>query len=138
MPHLRCLPRDRGFTLIEVLIAFVIAAIAIGAFVRATTGAVVSTRTAGRTDEAVARAASRLAMLSATALGDLDQQGDEGDGFHWQVHVQAEGVATPARQFTGIPLGSVTLYRISVVISWSERGRNRTVRLESAQLGPVS
>ena len=132
------LSRDRGFTLIEVLIAFVIAALALGALVRATTGAIGATHIAGRTDEAVARAESHLAMLSGTMLADLDREGDEGDGFHWRIHIAADGAVAPARQFTGIPPGTVTLYRVSVVVSWSERGRSRAVELDSVRLGPVS
>ena len=130
--------RDRGFTLIEVLIAFVIAALAVGALVRATTGAVGATHTAVRTNEAVTRAMSHLAMLSGTVLTDLDREGDEGNGFHWRIHVAADGAVAPARQFSSIPPGLVTLYRIAVVVSWFEQGRRGTVELDSVRLGPVS
>lgn len=129
---------DRGFTLIEVLIAFLIAAMAVAALVRATTGAVMSSRVAGRYDEAVARAQSHLAALSASPLTDSDRQGDEGGGFHWRVRVAAAGAAHPARQFRAIPQGAVTLYRITVTLTWTEAGRSRAVQLDSARLGPVA
>jgi len=129
---------DRGFTLIEALIAFLIAAMAIMALVRATTGAVTSSRVAGRYDEAVARAQSHLAALSASPLADSDRQGDEGGGFHWRVRVAAAGTAQPARRFSAVPHTAITLYRITVTVSWTEADRSRAVQLDSARLGPVA
>jgi len=129
---------DHGFTLLEVLVAFLIAAMAVAALVRATTGAVTSSRVAGRYGEAVARAQSHLAALSASPLAESDRQGDEGGGFHWRVRVAAAGTAHAASQFRSIPQGAFTLYRVSVTVSWTEGGRSRAVQLDSAQLGPVA
>lgn len=129
---------DRGFTLIEVLIAFLIAAMAIGALVRSTTAAVTSTRVAGRYDEAVARAKSHLAALSASPLVESDRQGDEGDGFHWRVKVAAAATAHTARRSVLVSESVVTLYRVSVTVSWSEGGHGRAVQLDSSRLGPVA
>lgn len=129
---------DRGFTLIEVLIAFLIAAMAVSALIRTTTGAVTAARVAGRYDEAVARAQSHMAALSASPLVDSDRQGDEGGGFHWRVQVATAGAVHPARQFKAIPQGAITLYRITVTISWTEADRGRAVRLNSSRLGPVA
>ena len=129
---------ERGFTLIEVLIAFLIAALAVAALMHVTTGAVTSSRVAGRYDEAVARAQSHLAALSASPLADNDRQGDEGGGFHWRVQVAAAGIANPARQFSAVPQGAIILYRVTVTISWTEADRSRAVQLNSARLGPVA
>ena len=131
-------PAERGFTLIEVLVAFVIAAMAVAAVVHVSTAAVAASRAAGQYDEAVARAQSHLATYSALPLVAGDRQGDEADGFHWHVRIVAAETAQPASQFRSIPAGSITLYRISVTISWREGGRSRAVRLDSAQLGPVT
>ncbi len=131
-------PGDRGFTLIEVLIAFLIAAMAVAALVHTTTGAVTSSRVAGRYDEAVARAQSHLAALSASPLTDSDRQGDEGGGFHWRVRVAMAGTTHAASQFRAIPRSAITLYRITVTISWTEGERSRAVQLDSARLGPVA
>ena len=129
---------ERGFTLVEVIVAFLIAALALGVILRTTTGAVLASRAAGRTDEAVARAASHLASLTASPLADSDRQGDEGGGYHWHVRITNAGSIAPARNLAAIPSGNVTLYRISVIISWTEDGRRRTVQLDSARLGPVA
>ena len=129
---------ERGFTLVEALVAFVIAALAVAAVARATTGAVTASRAAGRYDEAVARAESHLASLAASPLIPGDRQGDEGHGYHWRVRVAADGVVHPGSRFAAMPPGAATLYRITVTISWPEGGRSRALRLDSARLGPLA
>ncbi len=128
---------ERGFTLIEVLIAFLIAAAAAGALVHAATGAVAASRAAGRYDEAVARAESHLASLAAAPFGEGDRQGDEGDVFHWHVQVAAAGTVQLTGGNSAMPAGMVTLYRIAVTLSWRDGGARRAVRLDGARLGPV-
>lgn len=129
---------DGGFTLIEVLIAFVIAAMAVVALAHGTTGAVTSSRVAGRYDEAVARAKSHLAALSASPLIDSDRQGDEQGGYHWHARVAPAGTVHAGSQFKAVQGKAITLYRITVTISWTEGGRTRAIRLDSARLGPVA
>ena len=120
------------------MVAFLIAALALGVILHTTTAAVLAARVAGQTDEAVARADSHLASLRAAPLIDSDRQGDDGGGYHWRLRVASAGSVAPARSLTAIPPGTVTLYRITVTISWTEDGRRRAVQLESAQLGPVA
>ncbi len=126
---------ERGFALIEVLVAFLIAAMAVAAVVRATTTAIVSSRAASRYDEAVARAESHLASLSAARLVDSDRQGDEGGGYHWRVRVAA--AAHAEGQLKAIPAGAVTLYHVTVTISWRDGDGGRAVQLDSARLSPI-
>jgi general secretion pathway protein I len=127
-----------GLTLLEVLVAFLIAAAAITAVVRTTTIATALTREAGRYDEAIARGRSHLATMSAMPLIDSDRQGEEGGGYHWHVRVAAEGSVHTGSKLATVPAGLVTLYRISVTISWSDNGRSRAVQLDSARLGPLT
>ncbi len=129
---------ERGFTLLEALVAFLIAAMAVAAVVRAATRAVAATRAASQYEEAVARAQSHLAVLSAVRLAESDRQGDEAGGFHWRVRIAAAAAGHVAGQFRFVPAGALTLYRLTVTISWREDGRSRAVRLDSARLGPVT
>ncbi len=128
---------DQGFTLFEVLVAFLIAAMAVATVVRVTTTAVAATRIAGRYDEAVSRAQSHLALATALPLIESDRQGDEADGFHWHVAVEAAAVAHPAPRYSANAAATLTLYRIIVVMSWREDGSSRAVQLSSARLGPL-
>jgi len=131
---------DDGFTLIEVLVAFVIAALALSVLTQAGLDGIRGATLAARTQEAVARAQSHLA-----AIGDApqpgDRQGDEGDGFHWHVRIaplaDASAASAPARNLT---VGSsappaaapphITLLAVSVEISWGG-GLHRAVELDS-------
>ncbi len=128
---------ERGFLLIEVLIASLIAAAAIMAIMHAAMAGLMSSRVAGRYDEAVARAKSHLAALSALPLVESDRQGDESAGYHWHVRVVSAGIVHPSHGLTAIPAGAITLYRISVSISWTESGHRRAMQLDSARLGLV-
>ena len=51
---------ERGFTLLEVLIAFVIAALALGVLFQGTAGSLGSVRVSGQYQEALSRARSHL------------------------------------------------------------------------------
>jgi general secretion pathway protein I len=110
--------------MVEVLVAFVIAAVALSFMAHAAVDGLRGAALAGRYQEALTRAQSHLA-----AIGDAptpsDRQGDEGDGFHW--HVRITPVATAAR----MDGGQARLLAVSVAISW---GGARSVELDSERL----
>ena len=84
--------RSQGFTLIEVLVAFVVAALALAVLYRGGIEGLVGTRSATRRDEAVARATSRLeALCHGARLAPGIQSGDDGSGFRWRTRVQVAG-----------------------------------------------
>jgi general secretion pathway protein I len=131
---------QQGFTLLEVLIALVIAALALGVLFQAGIGGVRSAQIAARYDEAVSRARSHLEMMThGGALAPGDWQGDDGGGFHWHVRVTSvaqtairpTAVATPG---TELP-AALALYAVSVRVSWSSDGTTREVRLDTQQIG---
>jgi general secretion pathway protein I len=127
---------DDGFTLLEVLVAFVIASLALAVLTGAALNGVVSTKLSNRYQEALARAQSHLA-----AVGPLpepsDRQGDEGDGFHWHVRIvqlASAPVAGPAPGGDlGHPSARTALYDVSVAISWGD-APGRSVRLDSERV----
>src|ERR1700712_3487121 len=119
---MRIEPADGGFTLIEVLVAFVIATVALAVMVHGAVDGLHGASLAGRYQEAVARARSHLA-----AVGDSpppsDRQGDEGNGFHWHVRIVP---ADRAARGTG----QMTLMAVSVAVSWD----GHVVELDSEHL----
>jgi general secretion pathway protein I len=116
---------EAGFTLLEVMAAFVIAALASLVLYQAGfTGAAQATA-AARYQEAVVRAQSRLASIGTlTALQPERLSGDDGGGFNWQLSITPE-------QSNGAGL---TLYSVRVTESFG----NRQVTLATKRLGPGS
>lgn len=116
---------EQGFTLLEVLVAFVIAALALGVLFHGSLGGLRTAQVAGRYEEAVTRAQSHLAALTAGSLTPGDRQGEDGNGFHWRVRVAPVALAAT---------GSSALYAVNVSISWMD-GSRRSVELDSERIG---
>ncbi len=138
--------RQRGFTLLEVLVAFIIAAIAIAALLQGAGGGLDNARVATHYEEALGRAQSRMALLSAN-LQPGDQQGDDGGGYLWRTSVQPIRSITrldppppaPAGQPAGQPRPEQTvLYALTVTIAWDMDGSRHQVTLASQRLGIVA
>ncbi len=135
---------ERGFTLLEVLVAFIIAALALAVLFQGAVSGLVAARTAGRYQEAVALARSHLATLAAGGnLIAREVSGDDGDGFHWSGRIAPAGSVLAHRSeddaSNGTPPLRATLFAISVTVSWKTDGSTREVRLETARLatGPA-
>ena len=112
--------QEAGFTLLEVMAAFVIAALATVVLLNAGLTGSAQNGVASRTQEAVARAQSRLASIGVlTPLQPEDLGGQDGGGFAWRLRI--------------VPLkrtGRLTLYGISL----TETFGNRAVTLTTARL----
>jgi general secretion pathway protein I len=128
-----------GFTLLEVLAALMIAGLALGILTQGAITGLAATARAGRYEEAMERARSHLAAVAnAGRLGPVDDAGDDGGGFRWQHRVA--GIATSASAVDTAraeqPAGpAITLYAVSVVITWVEDRRERGVALATQRLG---
>src|SRR5713226_7483329 len=80
----------RGFTLLEVVVALAIAALALVGLFRAGSGGVLAVDVAGRVDEAIERAQSHLAEFGrVAAITPVETAGDDGDGYRWRVRTRS-------------------------------------------------
>ena len=116
--------RERGFTLLEVLVAAAIAALALAVLFQGAAGGVRTARVADHVQEAVSRARSRLAVMEhgpAPLLGD--QSGDDGGGFRWRSHVTQVGAS-----------GGAVLYDLAIAVSWTADGGEREVTLHGRRV----
>jgi general secretion pathway protein I len=116
---------DAGFTLLEVLVAFIIAGLALAVLLHAGVESLRASSLSAKYQEALARAQSHLAAaVDASQPGD--RQGDEGDGFHWHVRT------VPLAHIT-TPSGPATLLAVSAALSWGA-APGRSVQLVTEQV----
>ena len=129
------LNRQSGFALLEVLIAFAIAAMALGLLFQAAGSSGDAARSAGYYEEAISRAKSHLAMLGRDApLTEGETGGEDGGPFRWRLKVTQTATAKPAVAAPPIAT-SLTLYDIEVDISWTVDRRKHDIVLHSQRLG---
>lgn len=135
--------RAAGFTLLEVLVALVIAALALGTLFSGAVSGLRSAKLSLDYAEAVARARSHLAVVGIGApMAAMTQQGDDGDGFDWRLAVRPLSTLTLAGQSgslaaAGKPPPRIALYAVSCVISWTKDGGTRQVELDTERIGPA-
>ena len=125
--------QDAGFTLLEVLVAFVIAALALGVLFQGSIGGLRSARISGQYQEALSRARSHLAAVGhGSRLVAGEQQGDDGRGFLWRVRTAPAGRVPMARgDAATVARGPVaTLFNVAVTVSWRDGEAVRAVRLD--------
>ena len=125
---------DRGFTLLEVIVALAIAALALVALFQAGSAGLMTVDEATRVEAAVDRAQSHLAEFAGTgAIGPGESRGDDGDGYHWRLvarPVASQPVGTPGQTET-----PAKLYDIDVTIWWGTGRHPRSVELETERIG---
>lgn len=135
---------QRGFALLEVLVAFAIAAAALAVLAQAGGTGLTSVKASGSYEEAVSRARSHLAAIGRdVSLGEGSYEGDDGGGFRWHIHVAPLATAVPpplpAGQPAAAPAGEppslpAVLYSVDVTISWRDGGGGREVTLRTARV----
>ncbi|HEX2939977.1 MAG TPA: hypothetical protein VHO91_02950, partial [Rhodopila sp.] len=127
-------------SLLEVMIALIVAALATTALLRAAGVSLRATTDAALYQQAIVRAKAHLdAATHGGPLHPGDWQGDDGGGFHWQLRV------TPAQVGAVRPFGTVgpraqtalkvVLYQVVTAISWRQDGQTRMVTLQTERIG---
>ena len=127
MARLRTAGED-GFTLLEVLVALVIALLAFAVIYRGAGEALRSDQIATRTLTALAHAQSRLTSLCrGGAIAAGTDGGDDGDGYQWATTITARGSQVPATMNDDQVIVSertapqrITLYDVVVEVTASD------------------
>ena len=127
----------RGFTLMEILVAFVVLAAAVGVLYRTFSAGLRNVDAVAGYSEAIAIAEAKITGLG---LEQPLQEGDEAGStedrrFNWKIAVQPY---TPPGSAPAQPGGFISphqLLRATVTVTWNERGdQKRTVELSTVRL----
>lgn len=125
-----CAPSRRGFTLVELVVAFLILTIGVVAILELVSQSALNARYAKDRTTAVTLAQQKLEELMAQPdLAAGEMEGDFGDAypqFRWRAQVKE--VSDTALSEMGIALRHIT-----VVVEWRDRGQIRSVQLETLQ-----
>ncbi len=116
-----------GFSLLEMVVAIAILALALGALYEAASSATRNVRTSERYAYAVELARSLLAENGQVPMDGVDASGKTDSGFAWRV------VATPRAAQAGDASGSrqLPLEDIEVGVAWFDGSKRREVVLNS-------
>jgi general secretion pathway protein I len=128
-------PREGGFTLLEVLVAFVIAAMALGVFYEGILTGLHSSQIAGSYEEAISLAKSHMAELNQRqGIQPLETEGPDGPVFHYRIRVtrlaQAQLQRSLLDQDNNKSARQAALYGLSVTETWTQDGHQRTLQLQ--------
>ncbi len=122
---------QQGFTLIEVLVAFMILTLSLSVLFRIYSGGLTNVEVAGDYAQAVLVAESQLAAVGRSEplfVGQTD--GESGDRFQWRRIIENY---TPWEDDTALTV-PVSGYRVSVEVIWTRNGRAQQIILNSLRV----
>jgi prepilin-type N-terminal cleavage/methylation domain-containing protein len=130
---------ERGFTLLEVMVAALIAAAMFAVLLQTGLTGIRTVRGAGAYETAMSLVRSHLAMLGSNPAEETaDLRGRDGP-FDWRVEVTPEAALNPGagivNWFQHRNEARVTLYAVSVIVSWQSEGHRRELRIDTQRLG---
>lgn len=129
---MRSKPRNSGYTLIEVLVAFMILALALTVLLRIFSTGLRNVAISSEYAHAVLIAESQLATAGITSiLQPGEMRGNDGGKFSWTRVVTAY---TPFDGYYQSGAG-VPAYYITITVEWPHAGHMRQVNLSSVRLG---
>lgn len=119
-----------GFSLLEMVVALSILALALGTLYRAAGGATRNVRIDEKYAYGVELARSLLANNGMVPASGVDIQGETNGGFNWVVK-------TSPVNYGRASAGNTLLHEIEVGVSWIDGGKRREVVLNSVVEGFV-
>lgn len=118
----------KGFTLVEVLVAFMILAFSLGALVSLFSGSLRAVRQGEDYSRALAVAQTRMALLDGGGVdGPGVETGETDDGYRWRVEMEPLDLPGDDGKGPARPL------RLTVTVSWGALDQRR-LTLSSARL----
>jgi general secretion pathway protein I len=118
---------ERGFTLVEALVAFAILPLMLVALYGAVGTSLNGLARSARYEEAILIAEGRLAELAALrVLPQTLEGGVEGSGYRWRI----DPIARPQPELFETSVSPFRPQRIKLTITWRENGGAREIAIE--------
>ena len=129
---------NRGFSLLEVLVAFVILALVLGVLMQIFSGGLRNASRAGEYQHAVLLGQSKLASVGIeTPLKEGESNGEFDGTYRWQVSIRPYlDSRGQADEQTGLPapILPVTLMEVEIQVLWGDIEQPRSVSLQTLRL----
>jgi len=120
----------QGFTLIEVLVAFMILTLSVSVLLRIFSGGLNSVSVAGDYAQAVLLAESQLAVVGHSEPLAVGQSSGESERFRWRRTIESYLPWEDDTALT-VPLSG---YLVTVEVSWTRNGRDQQITLNSLRV----
>ena len=125
--------QNRGMTLLEILVAFVILSLTMAVILQIFSGGMHNSRVSESYSRAVFLAQSRLAAVGIEQpLAPGEDSGQVGSNLQWHISIavlddggEADRLLMPVRQ-----------YLVKTTVAWQEDGREKQIELSSVRIGP--
>lgn len=138
--------RQKGFSLLEVIMAFALMSVGLGILVAILSGGLAQVRTSGDATEATLHAQSLLDQVG--VLEPIEPGREQGDfdrgRYRWDLEItEAEDPAPRVESAEGAalietvglqPVGAPVLYRVQLDVSWGEDDVPRTLRFSTLRV----
>ncbi len=125
-------PSQRGFSLLEVLVAFAVLALSLGVLMQIFSGGMRNSQTGSLYSRAVELAESKLALPGLEMpLEPMSLSGEEA-GFDWRLDVTPH----PMDELRSPP-ALLEAFRVDVQVHWLGMGRGSSLSLATLRLGQV-
>jgi len=128
--------KQRGFSLLEMIIAFSILAVSLGILLRIFSSGITTAQVADDYTNAVQIANNLLAKTGVEKPLKLGEElGEENDFYHWRVRVSQKTFVSPELDLRGLP---VELFNVNVLVWWGDDAKtdDRVLELNTVKLAP--
>jgi general secretion pathway protein I len=125
---------QRGFSLLEILIAFSILAVSLGILLKIFSTGITTAQVADNYTMAAQIANNLMAKTGVeTPLKISEELGVENDFYHWRVRVNSQTFVSPELDLRALP---VELFNINVLVWWGddEKTDDRVLELNTMKL----
>lgn len=131
--------RQRGFSLLEILVAFSILALSLGILMQIFSGSLRNTDVAR--DQAQAVVVAQSVLASAGVVSALDAgaaSGEAGERFRWQLQVAPFALEAQPGSAGALPATpQLQLWAVSVTVAWADgRREDRSLTLTTLRAQP--